>query len=125
MDSFATLTTQFHGKLATTAVCRKAGENLIPGDAKARMVDVSKLFLVHKLWWSFSRTKARTTTETYRWITDVTGAWTSENKKTAAGITRQWIRAACTHSVVSESRSGLAITIQPGPRDAPSMQWAA
>jgi hypothetical protein len=125
VDSFAILTTQFHGRPGTAVACTKAGGTSIPGNAKARMVDVSKLFPVPKLWWSFFLARPRTTSETHRWITGVTRTWTSENMKAAAGIARQWIRAACTHSVASESSSGLAIAVRPGPRDAPSVQWAA
>jgi hypothetical protein len=124
VDNFTKLTTKFHGKTAMAAACTKAGVALIPGDAKARMVDVPKMLQVPKLWWSFFLGRAPTASETHRWVTGVTRAWTSDTKKAAALITRQWTRAACTQSTASVSSSALALAVRPGPRDAPSVQWA-
>jgi hypothetical protein len=113
VNNFTTLAAQFHGKAATAVVGTKVTETLIPGDAKARMIDVSKLFPVPMLWWSFFWGDRQMVTETHRWLTGVTHAWTSETKKAAANIACQWIWATCMHSTTLGSSSGVLIAIRP------------
>jgi hypothetical protein len=56
---FATFTSMFCGKPATEAACSQAalGQALLPGDPKARMIDVPKLFPIPRIWWSYFLTR--------------------------------------------------------------------
>jgi hypothetical protein len=123
--NFGKVTTQFHGKSATAAACAKATRHLLPGDEKAKIVDVNKIFPIPMLWWSFFLAKARTPMEAYRWISSVTCTWLVAGEKTAATTARQWIRAACTQSLEAATSSGVAITVRPAPRDTHVVQWAS
>jgi hypothetical protein len=123
--NFVELSAQFHGKPATAAACARATKQLLPGDSKARMVDVSKLLPLPRIWWSFFLTKECTTTKSYRWFTSVTRNWTSTSAKAAANTARQWSSAACTQGTDSATTSGVAISVQTGRRDAQTAQWAS
>jgi hypothetical protein len=124
-DTFEALATQFQGKPATQAACKQASNTLIPGDSRAKVLEASKLFPLPITWWSYFLTKARTPSETYRWIEGITRTWTAAELKTAATTAREWIRVACTSSTQEAASSSVAIPIQVAPRDEQLLNWAS
>jgi hypothetical protein len=122
---FNQMTDKFHGKPATASGCAKANQELLPGDGKARMIDVIKICPIPPLWWSFFLTRARTPAQAYQWFHKVTRRWKTGPEKLAAEHMKQWLRAACTASLESVETSSVAVRIQPSLCDPLVVQWAS
>jgi hypothetical protein len=123
---FDKLTDSFHGRTAPATKCAYRETGFLPEDPKAHPVNVCKLFPLPPVWWSFFLTNNRTPTETYQWITKTTQKWQKKEEKWAADYTKEWLLAACTESIDSETTSSVAIGMRHSPpRDALLVQWAS